>query len=168
MGATGINQSVQIFNGVKQLDTTLIRRSNDVSAFDMGDSINKEYLRNVALINNLNLTDAEKTDAIERQYQLSSEALQLQSKSINERVVAGPARRVSGNTNYDKVVNKRAEVANHLKSMQDKSKANDKAISRKNMAEAMKTAIANKSLEFTFEGKTWRRKSLRSKSFTSN
>ena len=67
MGATGINQSVQIVNGVKQLDTTLIRRSNDVSAFDMGDSINKEYLRNVALINNLNLTEAEKTDAIERQ-----------------------------------------------------------------------------------------------------
>ena len=57
MGATGINQLVQIFNGVKQLDTTLIRRSNDVSAFDMGDSINKEYLRNVALINNLNLSD---------------------------------------------------------------------------------------------------------------
>lgn len=168
MGAVGINQSVQTVNGVKQLDRTLISRSNDVSVLDMGDSINREYLRNVALINNLNLTDAEKTAAVERQYQLSSEALQLQSRSINERVVAGPARRVSGNTNYDKVVNKRAEVANHLKSMQAKSKANDKTTSSKNMTEALKAAIANKSLEFTFEGKTWRRSSLRSKSFTSN
>ena len=108
-------------NTVKQLDNTLIRRSNDVSALDMGDSINREYQRNIDTIKGLNLTDAEKTEAMEKQYQLNTQALELQSRSINERVVAGPARRVSGNVSYDRVVDKRAEVSSHMKSLQDKS-----------------------------------------------
>lgn len=153
-------------NTIKQLDNTLIRRSNDVSALDMGDSINREYQRNIDTIKGLNLIDAEKTEAMEKQYQLNTQALELQSRSINERVVAGPARRVSGNVSYDRVVDKRAEVSSHMKSLQDKSNKNNIAQKNQRRAQTLQNAIANKQLEVTFDGETWVRKSLRGKTFT--
>lgn len=132
----------------------------------MGDNINREYQNNITKINEFNLTAAEKQEAIQTQYKLNSEALQLQSRSISERMVAGPARRVRGNVDYDRVVNKRAEVANHMKELAAKSIKNNKAVADKRLVEAAQNAIDNKQLEFTVDGKTYRRKSLRSKSFT--
>ena len=78
-------------NGAKSLDSTLVRRSNDFSLFDAGDTTKREYEANVQKIQQSNLTQQEKAAALDKLHELTTEQLKAQTKVANP-YVSGPAR----------------------------------------------------------------------------
>ena len=78
-------------NEAKSLDSTLVRRSNDFSLFDAGDATKREYEANVKKIQQSNLTQQEKSAALDKLHELTTEQLKAQTKVANP-YVSGPAR----------------------------------------------------------------------------
>ncbi len=167
--AIGRGMSIETFlKNFGQENADLIRAANAASLFDMGDSIYSELKRNIEEINKFDLTDDEKQKAIKEQQDLAKRALELQAKAVNP-YVSGPARLTTAQKTgsaTDRVAEKRAEITEHMQTLREKSEKNRREQENKRIFEAAKKAIENKQLQFTINGKTYTRKSLRGKTFT--
>lgn len=88
-GAKGRRE--QYGDGGKSLDSELIRRADDFSLFDAGSATKREYDANIKKIKQSNLTEKEKTDAVDKLHRLTTEQLKSQTKVANP-YVSGVAR----------------------------------------------------------------------------
>ena len=92
-GASSASKAVAVGGISAQiLDSRLVGRANAMSVLaDAGDRINREYERNVAEINGMSLSDADKKDAISEQKALAENALRVYIDNPNPYAI-GPAR----------------------------------------------------------------------------
>lgn len=153
-------------NGAKSLDSTLVRRSNDFSLFDAGDTTKREYEANVQKIQQSNLTQQEKAAALDKLHELTTEQLKAQTKVANP-YVSGPARFNQNQVQKaaDNTAQKRQNVNSFMKDVQKKSTANKKAAETKSLSSVLGSAMDRGALEVTFEGKTYYRARKNSKTW---
>lgn len=141
----------------KQLDKELIRRANESSLTDMGDIINRSYQKNIDIVNQLNLPDELKQDAISKLTELHNEQLALQAKSVNP-YVSGVARLMpeqKSGKSADLAVNKGVEIDKYMYSLQEHSRKNDLADKNKRISNAIKEAEKNGLRKITVDDVTW-------------
>ena len=158
-GASGGSSLGATSGGAPALNNDLVRRANDASfAVDAGDATSREYQRNVQSINEMNLSATEKNDAIMKLHSLTEAQLKAEGASVSP-YTSGRARlNVSQvHSRADTAVQRRMETQAHVKSLQQKSSANDKARAQSAVASGLQTAMASGSLETTINGKTYYR-----------
>ena len=150
------------------LDAEKIRKANNTSyLYEAGDAINREYQREINQINSLNISETEKAEYRNQLKELNTQALDAQASNISQ-TVAGVARRVSGAEKAQEKVSKiRGKKADLLNKAQQKSNKNNKAQESKDLISAINSAMNSNALSFTFNGKTYTRKTTRSSSWTS-
>lgn len=166
-----INEAVkQIQARMKEygLDTELIRKANNTSyMYEAGDAIKREFEREISQINSLNISSSEKSQYIKDLKDLNTQALKAQASNISQ-TVAGVAKRVSGSEKAQEKVSKiRGMKSDLIIKAKQKSDANNKSKESRDLTSAIKEAIDNKSLSFTYNGKTYTRKTTRSSSWIS-
>ena len=153
-------------NGVKSLDSTLVRRADDFSLFDAGSATKREYEANVQKIQQSNLTKQEKAAALDKLHGLTTEQLKSQTKVANP-YVSGPARfnQKQVQKAADNTAQKRQNVNSFMKDVQKKSTANKKAAETKSLSSVLGSAMDRGELEVTFDGKTYYRARKNSKTW---
>lgn len=87
-GETGRGRGMSLARFLSQQD---VNRANAASVTDMGDIIKRTFERNAAEINGLELSDAEKKDAVKQMASLATTALKAAAGAVNP-YVSGPAR----------------------------------------------------------------------------
>ena len=152
------------------LDHKLIRRANEAgTVVDYGDSTARQYQKNVDEIKNMDLTDTERKDAYNTLHQLTEAQLTAEASARGQYAPGmGLARfnKAQMSRNADNAVNAKAKVDSFMDNLRSAQKK--KAAQKENnaMMEAMNKAIREGALSFTVNGKTYTRKSTRSKTFT--
>ena len=152
------------------LDKDLIRRANEASTiFDAGDATQRQYDRDVKEIRSMDLTATEKAQAIRDLHRMTEEQLKAEGQARSPYAAGmGPARfnRRQVSQRADKAAEARQATQNFMNNLRKAQQAKSKQQQAADMKTALSNAIANKQLSFEFGGKTWSRKSLRSKTFT--
>lgn len=135
--------------------------------YDAGESINTEYKDNVRRIVGLDLiSDSDKRDAIKRQHELATAALQAQAEAPSWAVTGRANLNVrASNSATQKAMTARGDMTEHVNSLIITSKTNVVAARNNARKIAVENALATGALEFTVNGETWRRSSKRSKTF---
>lgn len=152
------------------LNPDLVRRANDASViFDAGDATVRQYNSNVDEIRGMDLTDAEKTGAIKDLHSLTEKQLQAEGEARSPYAGGmGPARfnQRQVSRNADKAAQARQNTQNFMDNLRKDQKQKAKQREARELKSALDKAIVEGALEFTHNGKTWTRKSRRSKTFT--
>lgn len=148
----------------------LIDIADSVSMFDSGSIEKREHDRAIKEINDLNISDDEKKEAIEKLEHYHDNILEHLAKSPSAyRVgVAEFDKRVGfekSKNNYEKATSLKAEREGYIKQIKEDLRKKEKAKENKTLFETTKKALEDKKLEFEYNGKTWFRTSLKSKSF---
>lgn len=163
--------SARIKSGPPALDADLIRRANGAGTFvDYGDAGARQYKRMTDEIDGMDLTSAEKQENYAKAHALITAQLEAESKSFSPYSAGvGPARfdRQKMRTAEDRAVKARAEVSAFMDGLRREQTRKAREKERQALTDAMKKALDTGALEFTVNGTTWRRKSRRSRSFTS-
>lgn len=156
--------------GTPTLDKDLVRRANEASTiFDAGEATQRQYDRDVKEIRSMDLTATEKAQAIRDLHRMTEEQLKAEGQARSPYAAGmGPARfnRRQVSQRADKAAEARQATQNFMNSLRKAQQAKAKQQQAADMKTALSNAIANKQLSFEFGGKTWSRKSLRSKTFT--
>lgn len=152
------------------LNTDLIRRANDAGAvFDLGDATQRQYNKNVDEISGMDLTNAEKTKAINDLHELTEKQLEAEAGARSPYAVGmGPARfnQKQVQRSSDKAARARQDTADFMDNLRKEQKAKAKQKETANLTKALNDAIKSGALSVTVNGKTYTRKSTRSKTFT--
>lgn len=171
MGGRGSSSASRRMGGTSssRLDSTLVERANGASALgNAGDIISRAYKRNVDEIMSSGLGSDEKESAIREQKRLSEAALRTTAGNPN---VYSTGRARTGNAESsrraDAVAKANAAVDSHMRNVRRDAKKAGRQLAQERRAAAVKRAIDSGSLEFTFDGVRYVRKSKRSRSFTS-
>lgn len=141
-----------------------IARANAASVTDMGDIIKRTFERNAAEINGLNLTDAEKRDAVKQMAALATTALKTAAGAVNP-YASGPARLTTAQKTgsaADRAARARGEMDSYMRKLRDQSNKTRKAAENKTFSNAFVSAQKTGALEVTVNGKTYRRANKRS------
>lgn len=150
----------------------MIKNANAAgTVVDYGDSTNKQYQANVALIQGMDLTDAEKQAAFNTLHQLTESQLKAEAKATGPYSMGvGPARYNKQKTaaNATNAVQAKAKVDAFMKQLQADQKKKAKKQAANDLTSAMMQALSSGALSFTFNGKTYTRKTKRSQTFTAN
>lgn len=157
-------------SSVPSLNSDLIRRANDAGAvFDLGDATQREYNRNVDEIQGMDLTDTERTKAINDLHELTEKQLEAEAGARSPYATGmGPARfnQRQVQRSSDKAARARQDTANFMDNLRKEQKAKAKQREMANLTKALNDAIKSGALSVTVNGKTYTRKSTRSKTFT--
>lgn len=157
----GRGRGMSIARFLEQQD---IDRANAASVTDMGDIIRRTFERNAAEINGLELSDAEKKDAVKQMASLATNALKAAAGAVNP-YASGPARlttaQKTGNA-ADKAASARGEMDSYMRRLRDQSSKNRKSAENKALFNAFVTAKKSGALEVTVNGKRYRRANKRS------
>lgn len=151
------------------LERVLIERANWASALgNAGTSIAGRVDSNIKEINALEgLTDAQRKAAIDEQLKLGAAALQSTIDNPNPfatgRARTNTAKNAAG---ADAIARSNNAIDTHMESVRSLSRSTRAESARQTRAQIIQDALANKQLSVVIDGKTWVRKSLRSKSFT--
>lgn len=154
-----------------KLNNELVRKANEASVTDIGNSTARQYQRNVDTITNdyTYLSDDERKEAITKLHTLTEQQLQAESQRVNPyatgRGVGRFDRQLSQSTG-DKAIDARLKVEDHMKAVRELNQSNHRKANQKAMTEAMKKAIETGALSFTINGVTYKRKSTRAKTFS--
>lgn len=152
------------------LDKDLVRRANEASTiFDAGDATQRQYDRDIKEIRSMDLTATEKAQAIRDLHRMTEEQLKAEGQARSPYATGmGPARfnRRQVSQRADKAAEARQATQNFMNNLRKAQQAKAKQQQAADMKTALSNALANKQLSFEFGGKTWTRKSLRSKTFT--
>lgn len=156
--------------GTPTLNKDLVRRANEASTiFDAGDATQRQYDRDVKEIRSMDMTAAEKAQAIRDLHRMTEEQLKAEGQARSPYAAGmGPARfnRRQVSQRSDKAAEARQATQNFMNNLRKAQQAKAKQQQAADMKTALSNALANKQLSFEFGGKTWTRKSLRSKTFT--
>lgn len=159
-------------NGAPALDRDLINRANAAGTFvDYGDAGVRQYNRHVDEINGMDMTADERTTAINKLHSLMTAQLEAESKALSPYSAGvGPARfdRKKMLKAEDKAANARAEVSGFMNDLKRTQERKAREREQKALTDAALNALNTGALEFTVNGKTWRRKSRRGKTFTAD
>lgn len=170
--AKNIKANTNAEASIPQLDADLIRRANAAGTFvDYGDAGVREYKKLTNEINGMDMTAAEKTQAINKLHSLMTNQLEAESKALSPYSMGvGPARfdknKMSKASN--KAATARAEVSSFMDGLKKEQAKKAREREQKEITSAMLNALDKGLLEFTVNGTTWRRKTKRSKTFTAN
>lgn len=156
----------------RELDAAQIDRANAQGSnfYEAGTAIKNAYDREYDEIENLNISDEEKSDARNKIYEYSSAELEARQKYFDV-YTAGPARKVSGSDKaLDKSQKIRGEHENYMASLRDKSSKNTYKAQKEKEAELFIKAGAEAdktgAREITVNGETWFRTTKTSKTWT--
>ena len=156
----------------RELDATQIDRANTQGSnfYEAGTAIKNAYDREYDEIENLNISDEEKSDARNKIYEYSSAELEARQKYFDV-YTAGPARKVPGSDKaLDKSQKIRGEHENYMASLRDKSSKNTYKAQKEKEAELFRKAGAEAdktgAREITVNGETWFRTTKTSKTWT--
>lgn len=156
--------------GTPTLDKDLVRRANEASTiFDAGDATQRQYDRDVKEIRSMDMTATEKAQAIIDLHRMTEEQLKAEGQARSPYAAGmGPARfnRRQVSQRADKAAAARQATVNYMNKLRKDQQAKTKQREAADMKTMLTNAIANKQLSFEYNGKTWTRKSLRSKTFT--
>lgn len=156
--------------GTPTLNKDLVRRANEASTiFDAGEATQRQYDRDVKEIRSMDLTATEKAQAIRDLHRMTEEQLKAEGQARSPYAAGmGPARfnRRQVSQRADKAAEARQATQNFMNNLRKAQQAKAKQQQAADMKTALSNALANKQLSFEFGGKTWTRKSLRSKTFT--
>lgn len=150
-----------------KLDSDLIRRSDDGSGiYDRGKSIQNNYEANVKRINGLNISSAEKERAISALHANAMEQLKTTANSPSV-LATGPARfnKEAMEKAGEKISRLGAQATAIIRSAEQAASKNSVAERHAAILAAARKATAEGALEFTFNGKTYRRKTTRSSQY---
>lgn len=157
-------------NGVPALNNDLIQKANDAGAvFDLGDATQREYNRNVNEIQNMDLTDAEKAKAINDLHELTEEQLEAEAGAKSPYAMGtGPARfnQQQVRKSADNAVKARQKTVDYMEGLRKEQRTIAKQRETQALTTALNDAIKSGALSVTVNGKTYTRKSTRSKTFT--
>lgn len=156
--------------GAPSLSSDLIRRANEAGTVaDLGDATAREYDRNVSEISEMDLSDAERASAYSRLHELTEAQLEAEAGARSAYAPGmGPAR-FNGrqmSRNADRAANARSETKSFMDEMRGQQRQRARQRENEAVVNASRQAIANGALSFTVNGKTYTRKSTRSKTFT--
>lgn len=145
------------------LDAEKIRRANSASLTDMGDIINRTYERGRKEIGEMDLSDAEKKDAISDLKKLSNNALDSASKAVNPFASGRSRLSTSQKTGSaaDRAASDRAKVDDYMKGLRKKSSDNATRRANVNLAQQLQKAQSEGKMEVIVNGKRYYRKSKR-------
>lgn len=149
------------------LDAALVMRANGSSVLgNAGDRVNRTYERNVSEIEKMDLSNADKSAAIAEQRRLASDALRTMVENPNAfatgRARVNRAKAVAGG---DRVSKSETAIDGHMNDVRKKAKSNSEERSRESNARIIQQALADGKMSVVIDGKTYVRKSKRSKSF---
>ena len=149
------------------LNKDLIRRANNASTFfDTGDITQREYERNAEEIMGMSMSDDDKKTALNSLHKMTTEQLKQEAKAVDI-YAAGPAVRVTGSEKASEAsTQKRGSIIAFMENLRKEEKKRKKSVEAKTLTDALANALNSGALEFTFNGKTYRRKNKRQKSFT--
>lgn len=172
MGSVGASKNIASANTIPALNSELVRRANEAGmAVDYGDATTREYNRNTDEIMNMEyLSSEEKQNAIKELHSLTEKQLTSEGNSKSPYSYGvGPARFNAQKirANADKAVTAKADVDRYMNKLRDDQKKARVRIENQERAAAMKKALDEGALSFTYKGETWTRKTKRSKSFYS-
>ncbi len=172
MGGRGATSSIldsislggRRYSLTKWLSNQDIQRANEASFMvDMGNVIKRMFESGAKKIDKMELSNAEKKEAIRKLAELSTDALKDAAKDVNV-YVSGPARlsssQMSGKA-ADKALESRERIDRYVKELSKKSLANKKRNEERRLGAVLSEAEAQKKKEVSFGGKTYYRKSTR-------
>lgn len=161
VGDVGHGRNMSLARFLSQQD---IERANAASVTDMGDIIRRTFERNVAEIDKLTMSDAEKSDAIKQMAELATTALKTAAGAVNP-YASGPARLTTAQKTgsaADRAARARGEMDSYMRRLRDQSVKNSKAAENKAFSNAFVAAQKSGALEVTVNGKKYRRANKRS------
>lgn len=150
------------------LGSSLVERADGASALgNAGQMIEKRHSRYLGEIDGMTLSAQEKEGAKARITELAVEAL-TETASNPSWTRTGRARIDAGKSKAgaDRVAKANNAMDRYVDSLREKDESNRAEAARKRRASAIERAIAAGELSVTIDGKTYVRKSRRSKSFT--
>lgn len=160
-GEPGRGRGMSLARFLSQQD---IDRANAASVTDMGDIIRRTFERNVAKINGLEMSDAEKKNAVKQMATLATTALKTAAGAVNP-YASGPARLTTAQKTgsaADRAARARGEMDSYMRKLRDQSSKNRKAAENKAFSNAFVTAQKSGALEVMVNGKKYRRANKRS------
>lgn len=145
------------YAGYEALDPVLIRRANEASLSDMGDIINREYIKSIELVDRLELPTHTKMKAFSELRVMYSKELILQSKVVNP-YVSGVARLTSEQQSgkyVDSVADQNAKIRSYIYSLQHQSEKNKISAKNERIVTAIREADSKGEKQVTVEGVTY-------------
>lgn len=143
------------------LDRSKIERANGASVLgDAGDRIQRTYSRNVEEINSMSLSESQKSEAIEKQKELATNALETIAKNPNPYGAGyGPARinKRKASQGADKIASAENAIDSNMKTLRNTSSKNRRAQENRSLSDALSGAISRGDLSVTFNGKEYYR-----------
>jgi hypothetical protein len=156
-------------NDAPTLDKDLIRRANDAGTFvDFGDSTNRQYQKNIAEINDMDMTAGERKTAYKELHSLTEAQLQAESQARGAYAPGmGPARfnKESIQKNQSKALSASDNVRNYMENLRKQQAKKQKEREQKAFTTALSGAQNAGKLEFTHNGKTYFRTTKKSSSW---
>lgn len=173
MGGRGASSGVGAGGGkvggeAPALDRNLIRRANAAgTVVDFGAATSAAYARNVEEIKSFDMTSSERKAAYSKLHDLTENQLRAEARAINP-YTSGPARfnKAQVNRNAESAASARQKTNNYMDSLRKANQSKKKAASAKSFNDAFTAAYKSGTLEFTYNGETYRRRSRTSKTFT--
>lgn len=137
------------------LDKDLIRQANAASLTDMGDIINRSFLKHIDVINGFNLPAEAKEEAVQHITSMYNEQLSLQIGAVNP-YVSGVARPVNGTQKKAALVSKKQEDINtYIANLQRQSEKNNISDKQNLIATTLREAEKNGNKKVTIDGVTY-------------
>ena len=168
-GSSGIKAGGGLVGGeAPALDRNLIRRANAAgTVVDYGDSTSAAYARNVEEIKSFDMTSSERKEAYSRLHELTENQLRAEARAVNP-YTSGPARfnRAQVSRNADSAATAKQKTNNYMDGLRKANQAKKAAASAKSFNDAFTAAFKSGTLQFTYNGETYRRRSKTSKTFT--
>lgn len=140
---------------VKSLNKDLIRQANAVSLTDMGDIINRSFLKHVDVINELNLSAEAKEEALQHITSMYNEQLSFQTGAVNP-YVSGVARIVNGSQEKSELVaQKQADINLYIQNLQNQSDKNNISDKHNRIVNTLHKADERGDKSVTIDGVTY-------------
>lgn len=137
------------------LNVDLIRQANAVSLTDMGDIINRSFLKHVDVINGLNLSVEIKEEALQHITAMYNEQLTLQTGAVNP-YVSGVAKIVNGSQEKSELVaQKQADINSYIQNLQKQSEKNNISDKQNRIVTTLREATKNGDKQVTIDGVTY-------------
>lgn len=139
------------------LDPSLISRANDASVMNLGDAVNRTYLKNVEEVRSMNISEDEKANAIKKIKELSEKELKYRSLAVNP-YVSGPAVLTNdqmSTESADKAVAISNELEGYMKQLRRQSGKNAVEQRNKSILSILKEAETKGEKVVKIDGKTY-------------
>ena len=150
-------------NGIPELSKDLVNKANAAGMFvDYGDSAVSTYKSRVDEIQRMNLTDAEKEEAINKLHQLTTAQLEAESKSFSPYSMGvGPARFDANKMRKasDKAVRAKGETDSYMNNLREGQRQKKAKAETQNLTSTIRKAQDSGSLETSYGGKSYFRTS---------